>query len=134
MNEGSIRGWFGQQVAGAQAAVSAQGWPRRAITVFYLLGPFFMLIERSPGDAWLSLCGLAFIGRCIYTKDWGWTRHFWVRAAFVFWLWCLISAALSTLPGYSLGEAAVWFRFPLFAFASAFWLARDRRILMMMLI
>ena len=134
MNEGSICGWFGQQIAGAQATVSAQGWPRRAITVFYLLGPLFMLIERSPADAWLSLCGLAFIGRSIYRKDWGWTRHFWVRAVFVFWLWCLISAALSTLPGYSLGEAAVWIRFPLFAFASAFWLARDPRILMLMLI
>ena len=134
MNEGRIRGWFSQNIAGAQQAISAQAWPRVAVTVFYLLGPFFMLIERSPADAWLSLCGLAFIGRCIYRKDWGWTRHFWVRAVFVFWLWCLISAALSTLPGYSLGEAAVWIRFPLFAFASAFWLARDPRILMAMLI
>ena len=35
---------------------------------------------------------------------------------------------------YSVGEAAVWIRFPLFAFASAFWLARDPRILMAMLI
>ncbi|HCD21184.1 MAG TPA: hypothetical protein DEQ79_06315, partial [Alphaproteobacteria bacterium] len=89
MNEGRIRGWFGQNIAGAQQAISAQAWPRMAVTVFYLLGPFFMLIERSPADAWLSLCGLAFIGRCIYRKDWGWTRHFWVRAVFVFWLWCL---------------------------------------------
>ena len=31
---------------------------------FYLLGPLFMLIERSPGDAWLSLCGLIFLGHC----------------------------------------------------------------------
>jgi len=47
----------------------------------------------------------------------------------VFWAWCLISASVSALPGYSLGQAGVWIRFLLFAFASAFWLARDLRIL-----
>jgi len=32
------------------------------------------------------------------------------------------------------GEAIVWFRFPLFAMATAFWLARDKRLLYAMLI
>ena len=134
MREVTIRGWFGQQVSAARQVIAGQGWPHRALTVFYLLGPFFMLIERSPADAWLSICGLVFLGRCIVKKDWSWTRFFWVRAVLVFWLWCLISASLSSLPGYSLGEAGAWIRFPLFAFASAFWLARDPRILMAMLI
>ena len=134
MREVTIRGWLREQVSAALQVIAGQGWSHRAITVFYLLGPFFMLIERSPADAWLSICGLVFLGRCIVKKDWSWTRFFWVRAVFVFWLWCLISASLSSHPSYSLGEAGAWIRFPLFAFASAFWLVRDPRILIVMLI
>ena len=40
---------------------------------------------------------------------------------------------MSTMPIYSVGEAAAWFRFPLFAFAVTFWLGRDRRLLKAML-
>ena len=134
MGEAGIRDWFGQQLLGAKEAIGGQGRLRGGMTVFYLLGPFFMLIERSPADAWLTLCGLAFLVRCVVRRDWSWTRFFWVRAVLVFWAWCLISASVSALPGYSLGQAGVWIRFPLFAFASAFWLARDPRILMAMLI
>ena len=134
MGEGTIRDWCGQQLLDVKDAIGGQGRLRGAMTVFYLLGPFFMLIERSPADAWLTLCGLAFLLRCVVRRDWSWTRFFWVRAVLVFWGWCLISASLSALPGYSLGEAGVWIRFPLFTFASAFWLARDPRILMAMAI
>jgi len=134
MSEASIRDWFGQQLSDVKDAIGGQRRLRGAMTVFYLLGPFFMLIERSPADAWLTLCGLAFLVRCVVRRDWSWTRVFWVRAVLVFWVWCLISASVSALPGYSLGEAGVWIRFPLFAFASVFWLARDPRILMAMLI
>ena len=134
MGEASIRDWFGQQLLDVKEAIGWQGRLRGAMTVFYLSGPFFMLIERSPADAWLTLCGLAFLVRCVLRRDWSWTRFFWVRAVLVFWVWCLISASVSALPGYSLGEAGVWIRFPLFAFASVFWLARDPRILMAMLI
>ena len=28
---------------------------------FWLLGPFIMLIERTPADAWLTLLSLAFL-------------------------------------------------------------------------
>ena len=134
MGEGGIHDWFGQQLLDIKEAIGGQGRLRGGMTVFYLLGPFFMLIERSPADAWLTLCGLAFLVRCVVRRDWSWTRFFWVRAVLVFWAWCLISASVSALPGYSLGQAGVWIRFPLFAFSSAFWLARDPRILMAMLI
>ena len=40
---------------------------------------------------------------------------------------------MSKLPLYSLGEAIVWFRFPIFAASVAFWLGCDRRILYGML-
>ena len=113
MGEAGIRDWFGEQLVNVKEAIGGQGRWRGAMTIFYLLGPFFMLIERTPADVWLTLCGLAFLVRCVVRRDWHWTRFFWVRAVLVFWVWCLISASLSTLAGYSIGEAAVWIRFPL---------------------
>ena len=101
--------------------------------IFYLLGPLILLIERSPADFWLSICGLVFLCRCIVLRDWKWVRHFWVVACLLFWLACLLSSALSSLPAYSLGEALVWIRFPLFAFASCFWLAKNRQMIAAML-
>ena len=93
---------------------------------FYLLGPIFMLIERSPGDAWLSLCGFIFLGHCLISKNWSWLKTSWVKFIFLFWGVCIISALLSELPLYSLGEAIAWFRFPLFAFASCFYFCKSR--------
>ena len=93
---------------------------------FYLLGPIFMLIERSPGDAWLSLCGFIFLGHCLISKNWSWLKTSWVKFIFLFWAVCIISALLSELPLYSLGEAIAWFRFPLFAFASCFYFCKSR--------
>ena len=92
---------------------------------FYLLGPIFMLIERSPGDAWLSLCGLIFLGHCINSQNWSWLKTGWVKFTFSFWVVCIISALLSELPLYSLGEAIAWFRFPLFAFACCFYFCKS---------
>ena len=101
--------------------------------IFYLCGPLILLIERSPADLWLSVCGLVFFGRSIWCRDWGWLKIFWVRACLAFWTVCLLSSAMSSLPTYSLGEAFVWIRFPLFAFASCFWLARNRQMVIAMM-
>ena len=87
-----------------------------------------MLIERSPGDAWLSICGLIFLGHCISSRNWSWLKIGWVKFTFLFWAVCIVSALLSELPFYSLGEAIAWFRFPLFAFASCFYFCRSREI------
>ena len=95
---------------------------------FYLLGPIFMLIERSPADAWLSICGLIFLGHCIVSRNWSWLKTGWVKCTFLFWAVCIVSALLSELPVYSLGEAIAWFRFPLFAFASCFYFCKSRKI------
>ena len=105
----------------------------RYFHIFYLCGPLILLIERSPADLWLSLCGLVFFARCILLKDWDWVKFFWVRACLAFWAVCLLSSAVSVLPAYSLGEAFVWIRFPLFAFASCFWLAKSRQIVIAMM-
>ena len=40
--------------------LSALSASSRWFHIFYLLGPLFLLIERSPADFWLSLCGLVF--------------------------------------------------------------------------
>ena len=104
------------------------------VHIFWLVGPFILLIERSPADFWLTVLCLIFAVRAIVRREGWWLKKFWVRAAFLFWGACLLSAALSSLPIYSLGEAFAWFRFPLFAMATAFWLGRDRRLLYFMIL
>lgn len=106
----------------------------RYFTFFWLLGPFFLLIERSPADAWLTIVAITFVVRAILKRDATFLKAFWVRATFAFWGVCLISSAVSTLPAYSLGEAFIWIRFPLFAMASLYWLTRDKRLLYAMFI
>ena len=100
----------------------------RSAYIFFILGPFFMLVERSPADAWLSMCALFFLFRCAWLKDWKWLQYFWVRSVFVFWMIALMSASLSFVPLYSLGEALVWIRFPLFTMAVVFFFCKDIRV------
>jgi O-antigen ligase len=116
-----------------QALTELPAWEKYA-HIFWLLGPFILLIERTPADAWLTLLALTFALRAVLKREGKWLRHFWVRAGFVFWLWCIFAGAVSDFPAYSVGEALAWLRFPLFAMATAFWLARDRRLLYAMLL
>ncbi len=102
--------------------------------IFWLFGPFFLLIERSPADTWLSILALSFAVRSLCQRNGAWLAHGWVRAAFIFWFVCLLSASLSPAPTYALGEAVSWFRFPLFAMATVFWLGRDKRLVYAMLL
>ncbi|MDA7635352.1 O-antigen ligase family protein, partial [Alphaproteobacteria bacterium] len=118
----------------AKDALAALPRWERGFHIFWLLGPFILLIERSPADFWVSLLALTFVIRSVFKGDREWLKPFWVRAGFAFWIWCIIAGAVSDFPAYSVGEAIVWFRFPLFAMATAFWLARDKRLLYAMLI
>ena len=106
----------------------------RGVHIFWLLGPFIMLIERSPADLWLSLVAIIFLVRAIINKQTAWLKYFWVRAGIAFWAITLFSASLSSSPVYSLGEAFVWARFPLFAMATVFWLGTDRRMIYAMML
>ena len=114
--------------------MSGLGKWERAFHIFWLLGPFILLIERSPADLWLSLLSLAFVIRVITKKQTDWLTHFWVRAGFAFWGVTLLSALLSSAPSYAFGEAFIWFRFPLFAMATVFWLGTDRRMIYAMML
>ncbi|NBR41105.1 MAG: hypothetical protein EBT93_17110 [Alphaproteobacteria bacterium] len=120
-------------LADAKKALSQLPPWERGFHLFWLLGPFILLIERTPADIWLSILALAFVVRSLVKRDGAWLNVFWVKAGFVFWLWCLFAAGISSAPSYALGEAVVWFRFPLFAMATAFWLAKDKRLLYAML-
>ena len=128
--------WDDLQRLIADARTALAGLPKweKPFHIFWLLGPFFLLIERSPADAWLSILALTFAVRSLVRRDGAWLSHLWVRAAFIFWFVCLLSASLSTKPNYALGEAISWFRFPLFAMATAFWFGRDKRILYVMIL
>ena len=105
----------------------------RFFIIFWLLGPFILLMERSPADIWLTVLSFGFVYRSIKCHDSIWLRHLWVRAAFVFWSVCLLSAMAHTFSLSNLAEAFIWFRFPLFAMATAFWLGADKRLLYLML-
>ena len=118
----------------AKAALAEASRWERGFRILWLLGPFILLIERSPADAWLTILALAFVIRAVIKRDGNFLRAFWVRAAFLFWGICLLSAALSIIPAYSLGEAFIWIRFPLFAMASVYWLGQDKRLLYAMFI
>ena len=128
--------WHDLQRLIVDARVAVNELPKweKPFHIFWLLGPFFLLIERSPADAWLSILALAFAVRSLCQRDGAWLAHGWVRAAFIFWFVCLLSASLSIVPTYALGEAMSWFRFPLFAMATAFWLGRDKRLVYAMLL
>jgi len=118
----------------AKDALSALPRWERGFHIFWLLGPFIMLIERTPADAWLTILALTFAVRAVVKRAGEWLKIFWVKAGFLFWFWCLFSGAMSYDPAYSMGEAFVWIRFPLFAMATAFWLALDKRLLYAMLL
>ena len=92
------------------------------------------MIERSPADIWLSILAITFVVRSVFKRDGTWLSSFWVRASFLFLAVCVLSSAMSTMPSYAFSEAIAWFRFPLFAMATAFWLGSDKRLLYGMLI
>ena len=133
MAQMTLTGYVAAMWSDARAALAEMPKSSRWFHVFWLTGPLILLIERSPADAWLTICALTFAVRSALRRDGSWLKVFWVRAVFVFWGVCLLSAALSDLPAYSLGEAFIWIRFPLFAMATCFWLARDKRLLYAMM-
>ncbi len=106
----------------------------RIAHIFWFMGPFILLIERSPADAWVTLLAVWFLFRCAVKRDYAWLKVFWVRCVFAFWAVTLLSAAVSADPSYALGQAVIWIRFPMFAMATVFWLSNDKRLLYAMLI
>jgi O-antigen ligase len=132
--EPTIKAMFQTVWTGLGDALAAMPRWEKGFHIFWLLGPFILLIERSPADIWLSFLAIAFVVRSIFKRDGAWLRVFWVRACFLFLAVCMLSSAMSAMPSYAFSEALAWFRFPLFAMASAFWLGTDKRLLYAMLV
>ena len=130
----TLRAHWSDMLSDAKAALSELPRWERPVHLFWLAGPFILLIERSPADFWLSLLALIFAIRALILREGWWLQIFWVKAALLFWAVCLLAAAFSVMPAYSIGETAAWFRFPLFAMATVFWLGRDSRLLGMMVL
>jgi len=102
--------------------------------LLWFAGPFLYLIERSPADIWLTVMDIGFLVHCSRNKNWGWLKWSWVRAVAAFWVLMLGVSVISSNPGYALGEAMVWIRFPLYAAACAVWLGtRAERLHAMLL-
>ena len=133
-SEPTIKAMFKDIWTGLGNGLAAMPRWEKGFHIFWLLGPFILLIERSPADIWLSILALAFVVRSIMKRDGGWLKAFWVRASFLFLAVCMVSSALSVIPAYAFSEGLAWFRFPLFAMATAFWLGTDSRLLYAMLV
>lgn len=108
-------------------------WERN-FTIFWLIGPFYLLIERSPADFWISIVAVTFLIRTTIKNDYNWTKPFWVKSSLIFWLISVLSGITSSLPVISTAEALAWYRFPLFAIACVFWLGKDKRVLYAMML
>ena len=132
--EPTIKAMFQTIWTGLGDALAALPRWEKGFHIFWLLGPFILLIERSPADIWLSFLAIAFVIRSIFKQDGAWLQVFWVRACFLFLAVCLLSSAMSAIPSYAFSEGLAWFRFPLFAMATAFWLGTDKRFLYAMLV
>ena len=127
--EPTIKAMFQTIWAGLGDALAAMPRWEKGFHIFWLLGPFILLIERSPADIWLSVLAIAFVIRSIFKCDGAWLRVFWVQACFLFLAVCMLSSAMSVIPSYAFSEGLAWIRFPLFAMATAFWLGTDKRLL-----
>jgi len=99
----------------------------------WLLGPFILLIERSPADFWLSVISIAFVFKIVFSNNEIVVDGFWAKSTILFLICCLISAACSAVPKHALTESLIWFRFPVFAMATVYWLAKGKNILFLML-
>ena len=131
----TLRAYLDGMLRDAKAALAELPRWERGVHLFWLAGPFILLIERSPADFWLSLIALIFVVRALILREGWWLRIFWVRGSLpvLGYLPCG-GGKLQSMPAYSIGETVAWFRFPLFAMATAFWLGRDTRLLYLMIL
>ena len=113
-----------------EALVALSGWDR-ATHIFWLLGPFILLIERSPADLWLSLLALLFAGRSILRREGWWLRS--MGTVGVLFGPHFLSAFLSPLRLIRLAKHC-WFRFPFSPWQLHSWLGRDKRMINAMLL
>ena len=79
----SVVSIFRGHMRDAKDALNAMSKLERYFHLFWLSGPFILLIERSPADLWLSLLAVSFVIRSFALRQGGWLRVAWVRYAFL---------------------------------------------------
>ena len=115
-----------------EALGSVSGWDRAA-HIFWLLGPFILLVERSPADMWLSVIALSFAGRSILRR--GLVASSDMGAVGVPFLGRMPPLSIPfTLAGLFGWRSIRLVPLSLFAMAVAFWLGRDKRMINAMLL
>ena len=62
-DESHLRAIWHKHAPGDERGACGTAWLGTRAHIFWLLGPFILLIERSPADLWLSLIALIFAGR-----------------------------------------------------------------------
>jgi len=92
----------------------------------WLLGPFLLLIERSPADIWLTSLAAMYCYKTIKTRNTDFTKASWFVPFLLLAITLTISAILSERPTSSILEVVSWFRFPCFLMASVYWLGNTR--------
>ena len=83
-----------EQILASYAALLRCPPIERVVYIFWLIGPFVLLIERTPGDVWLTVIG--FFNKVRLFKEFNWIGNLWVRLGALFFV-CLCSAAVSAL-------------------------------------
>jgi hypothetical protein len=132
--EPTIKAMFQNIWTGLGDALAAMPRWEKGFHIFWLLGPFILLIERSPADIWLSVLAIAFVIRSIFKRDGAWLRAFWVRACFLFLAVCMVSSAMSAMPSYAFSLRGLHgFAFPYLRWEPPFGLARTSASLYAML-
>ncbi len=91
---------------------------------FYLLMlmPIAQFMGSALPDILLSTIAVLFVFRSIVKKDMYWTRHRWLKAALVLWLYLVIRSFFAEDPSIALKASLPWIRFIIFAVAIADWL------------
>ncbi|MBS1064145.1 hypothetical protein JK185_14160 [Gluconobacter wancherniae] len=91
-----------------------------------LLLPLFLVHWRGIAEGCLDGLAVGFLLRSGLTRDWSWCRQGFVWPALVWWGWLLLCSLPRQLPvpaeaTASLTQALLAIRFPVAAFALAFW-------------
>ena len=84
--------------------ININKFPSKFIILFWFAGPFIYLIERTPGDVWLTLIAIIFLIKSIINKDWFWAKQIWFKFALIYWVWGLLVSIQGPMPIFSLQD------------------------------
>jgi len=95
-----------------------------------LLLPLFLVHFRGIAEGCLDGLAIGFLLRSALTGSWSWTRQGFVWPALIWWIWLVLCSLPRSVPVTAeawagLMQACLAIRFPIAAFALAFWTLQD---------